>query len=53
MVFHFHETSNLVSASSSSPTIDLVKARKVRLATRRLHGRLADSHASRLSFVDL
>ena len=35
------------------PTHRLVKARKVRQATRRLHGRLADYHAGRLSFAEL
>jgi len=35
------------------PNHRLVKVRKVRQATRRLHGRLADYHAGRLSFAEL
>jgi RNA-directed DNA polymerase len=35
------------------PTHRLVKARKVRRATRRLRGRLADYHAGLISFAEL
>jgi RNA-directed DNA polymerase len=35
------------------PTHRLVKARKVRQATRRLHGRLADYHEGRISFAEI